>query len=408
MSTLPLSPISNKERLPADQIQHLADLAGLGSKYAPAHDLDLRVTLGKRNGHVTLGFMLHSPNGTADLSYQSFPEVHLSSYARPEELRSSLLAALEQLGAGYDEDGNAMAPLQAQDKLAGLGRRLYRELLPPELRAAYLEWRDQVHTLQIISDEPWIPWEVLRPYDDSDPQHIVDDDHLCLRYQVTRWLPGHVTGAGRILVRRLACLEASAVPGQAPLPFAAHERRYLSELAAERQIGDDSPARADLRAALELLDRGGVGLYHIATHGRPEGSGKADAALIMADGALLRPHDVHGIRQTHIRRERPLIFLNACRAAQQGWSLTQLGGWAPTLVGRCGCGAFVAPLWAVDDALAYEFAHTFYDALAAGHTIGEAALAARLCLRQLAPDNPTCLAYSIYARPTARVLLAGN
>jgi hypothetical protein len=75
--------------------------------------------------------------------------------------------------------------------LRAIGEQLYRELFPLELRRAYRDLCSlPVRSLQITSDEPWIPWELVRPYDDDDPDRIVDDDFLCARFELTRWLAG--------------------------------------------------------------------------------------------------------------------------------------------------------------------------------------------------------------------------
>lgn len=84
--------------------------------------------------------------------------------------------------------------------------------------------------------------------------------------------------------------------------------------------------------------------------------------------------------------------------------MTGLGGWAAAWVDRARCGAFVGPLWSVNDWLAFEFARAFYDALREGQTIGQATQGARIHVRDIAPDNPTWLAYSVYAHPNARVV----
>jgi hypothetical protein len=97
--------------------------------------------------------------------------------------------------------------------LRALGEELYRDLFPPQLRRAYRDLsRSPVRSVQITSDEPWIPWELLRPYDDDDPHHIIDDDFLCARFELTRWLAGRSGPAGAITIRRLACLAAAQPP----------------------------------------------------------------------------------------------------------------------------------------------------------------------------------------------------
>ena len=104
------------------------------------------------------------------------------------------------------------------------------------------------------------------------------------------------------------------------------------------------------------------------------------------------------------------MFLNACRVGSGGLSITGLGGWASVLVGDCGVGAVIAPLWSVNDALACEFARVFYEQLRTqpGCTIGQALRQARRRVRDAAPHNPTWLAYSLYAHPNARVRLGSG
>ena len=89
--------------------------------------------------------------------------------------------------------------------------------------------------------------------------------------------------------------------------------------------------------------------------------------------------------------------------AQQGWSLTGIGGWVDRWVRRCGCGCLVGPQWGVTERLAYELAETFYRLLEQGKTIGEAAWVARQQLREIAPDDPSWLTYAVFAHPACRV-----
>jgi hypothetical protein len=180
----------------------------------------------------------------------------------------------------------------------------------------------------------------------------------------------------------------------------ARERAYLAGLADRHGLEDRSPRHATGHAVAALLDDHDrqIDLWHFAGHG--------DVSLIvLADGTCVRPEDLYGPRQTTIARTRPLVFLNACRASQQTWSLTQLGGWAAAWAGRCRCGVFAGPLWSVTDEPAWIFARTLYDQLEAGRTLGQAVQAARARTREHTPEDPTWLAYSVYAHPNARVVL---
>lgn len=86
-----------------------------------------------------------------------------------------------------------------------------------------------------------------------------------------------------------------------------------------------------------------------------------------------------------------------------GYSFTGLGGWADLLV-KARVGAFVGAMWEVSDELAFQFTKAFYQALLQDKkSIAQAFQHSREVIRQLAPDNSTWLAYTLYADPEARI-----
>ncbi|MCB1036671.1 MAG: hypothetical protein KDD47_22795, partial [Acidobacteria bacterium] len=70
---------------------------------------------------------------------------------------------------------------------------------------------------------------------------------------------------------------------------------------------------------------------------------------------------------------------------------------------RCSCTAFLAPAWSVGDSTASRFTEVFYEALAAGQTLGQATLTARHALRADRPGDTAWLAYRLYGPPNARI-----
>jgi hypothetical protein len=75
------------------------------------------------------------------------------------------------------------------------------------------------------------------------------------------------------------------------------------------------------------------------------------------------------------------------------------------MIGDCGIGAFLTPMWTVDAQLAQQFATVFYATLLEpGKTFAQTVRTARLAVRIAAPNNPIWLAYSGYAHPNARII----
>jgi hypothetical protein len=392
----------------------------------PAPDLVILVFENRyAGGPGRLDFRLHSEHpGLRDLP------VHFGDVGTLD-LRSDVAswvdARLRPLGVLAQ--GTDLSAEEVDQTLAGIGYTFFDELLPPELQRLFWTFRQRgVRTVQVVSDEPHIPWELIKPYrkDPGTGRIEAEDTFWGQGFALTHWLRGRpavnqlsfervfavATGAAnppakvpptRDLVAVKA--ETPATPGPLPLvgsvalASADEELAILCEL---RQLGagvEVLPARKrELRAALE---RGGFTVLHLACHGA-FGAATADASsLLMEDGeftaAELSPH-----LEGPVRSGSPLIFFNACHSGRVGFALTRLGSWGARLV-QLGCGCFVGALWPVNDLAALEFARAFYKRLCEGLPVGEAVALARQQVHERYPNDPTWLAYRCFADPLARV-----
>ncbi len=78
--------------------------------------------------------------------------------------------------------------------------------------------------------------------------------------------------------------------------------------------------------------------------------------------------------------------------------MTTTGGFAKSFI-EARAGAFVSSLWSILDEPASEFTEAFYNALLAGKTLAEAAIAGRD--RARSAGDATWLAYVVYGNPAA-------
>ncbi len=383
-----------------------ADMAASGTEHdghrdpppgAPP-DLTLRVEIDARDGKRCLRYVLNSELADVQFFEKELqgPELKIP----PEEYQRDLLMEMERLARKLGADDELLFAEEIEKRLIQKGRRLYTDLFPFELKQIYRKIRDRICTIQIVSEDPFIPWELLKPYDDDGP--VVDDDFLCLRFELTRWYPNCRRPPKAIRVGRLAAVHAGHVSGLRPLPRADEELAYLSRLAL-RLEAEDRSIRDVVREDLErLLEQGGLNLLHIIAHGYYESDRPDEAAILTTDKRHFPSSDLIGPIATRISESRPLAFLNACLLGQQGYSLTRVGGWARAFV-DAGCSAFVGPQWSVNDNLTFNFARTFYDQLVDGRTLGQAARAARHRAYELERGSLAWLAPVIYAHPNARL-----
>ena len=282
-------------------------------------------------------------------------------------------------------------------RIEGFGSRLWA-LAPEMFRKVYWAIHDRLgraFTIQFVSDEPHLPWELMRPARaDESEVHAP----LALRHAVARWIKrwdGYMRNH----------LPTGCVVTIAPTyPSAARRLQRAQAEAAmlERDFGARRTA-GTREAVLDLLETPAppepVAVLHFAGHGTFGHEAASASAISLEDGDLAAA-EVERPEVRLGRNCRTLVFFNACEIGATGAVFGEVGGWADAFLGRQ-FGGFIAPLWAVDDEDAGVVASELLDSvLTHGHPIGGA-------LRDLrakhGATSPTFYSYLYYGDVTARI-----
>jgi hypothetical protein len=321
-------------------------------------------------------------------------------------------------------------PEKVSRTLAGVGFSLFEQLLPRGLQDLYWTIRGRnVRTILVLSDDPHIPWELIKPYRNNPATGEFEEDEFWGQsYALTHWLRGRppvqrlsfnricalAVGAGtpssgeertaRDMDLLIPAIESEAGPHPGPtqrVPLSAEgELRALRSLEASGGRFQLYPARCC--EILKLFERGEFDLLHLVAHGEFAGSSAADTSAVLMEDGEFRVTELSPRMAAALRSAAPLIFFNSCHSGRLGSSLSRLGSWGAQLV-KMGCAGFVGALWPVTDRAASAFAEAFYGAMSEGRPIGEAVLLARRRVRDRYPDDPTWLAYRCFADPLARI-----
>jgi hypothetical protein len=363
-------------------------------------DLELRITL---EDDRELAFELNS--SVAGLGYYRSPMGRVRLSAAPRQHLDLLFGELSQLSRQRAERYSALEQSEISAQIAGVGQRLYRDLFPEELKRAYRQLRRQRAerplSLLISSDEPWIPWELVKPFERvAETGELIDDPFFCEQFALTRWL------AGWPLVDRLEIAAVALVSPASDLAFVQRERSYIAGLAERAPQTQVLPPIGSASAVRAQLSAGIAQLWHLACHGSFN-SDTPDRSALRLDGGDLRAEEIVGPVELGVAQSRPLVMLNACHTGRQDFALTGLGGWAQQLV-RAGASGFIGTQWEANDALAAEFAVALYEALWLGQPLGQAAHAARQAIKRQDATNPTWLSYAVYGHPGLRTWLSSQ
>jgi hypothetical protein len=311
-----------------------------------------------------------------------------------------------KIATEYGTSGTDFARYLRQ--IENLGGGLVTELAPMDVRRAFWQFRNRIGSIEVISDDPTIPWEVGF-LTDPETDLVSSDSRFLGELGLVRWFQNQGFPPAFLRARRgQARYVVPDYPDRSglSLPNAKREAEMLKELfdAAEIEPTSDRVLQ-DLREG-EVAD-----LYHFCCHGEAETKGIWKSRLRMRgrmspEGYVGDDISVDDVRnRTQIGRDgrRPIVFLNACNTGRIGNTLTSTGGMAEAFV-KSGAGLFVGALWAVGDRVAQHFSCAFYEALLEGCSVTEAAGAARIAARDA--KEPTWLAFTVYGHPHGRLVEA--
>lgn len=277
--------------------------------------------------------------------------------------------------------------------LRGLGSELYERLAPPTLRRVLADLGPAVTSIQIFSNNPAVPWELMRP-GRVGPRDL---DFLGTTLRLARW---HASGDGRVRERPPQRLDVREVVVVAPeytggeqLPAQRDEVAFLSQLRGYR------PAPGTFAGMQGIAQSPPRGIVHFAGHGEMTGASAAQRRyhLRLTDGRL----DTVAWRGLP-RPAKPvpsLYFFNACELGAVESQAGAVAGWAPAVLDG-GAGGYIGGLWPLQDGPASAFAKHFYADLNAerGRAQRIAVADALRRARRLFYDtgDPTYLAYVFY------------
>jgi CHAT domain len=264
------------------------------------------------------------------------------------------------------------------------------------LRAVAARTPGRSPTLLILSQEPYVPWELAvvdPPLDPSLPPF------LSAQCTVGRWVLGRrrpkLPPPVEVQVQTLAVLWGV---------YQRSEWRLLEaedEAAQIRQVYGALSVNADAESVLGALQGSPrADLLHFAMHGVYDPAGPQEG-LVLLDGQTLDPMQVRGSRLDGA----PFVFINACQVGSGKQVLGDYAGVAEAFL-YAGASGVVAPLWSIGDTEAKEIALRFYErTLRQGAGPAEVFRTERAAFRDAdQPVSSTYLAYQFFGHPAMKLL----
>jgi hypothetical protein len=161
--------------------------------------------------------------------------------------------------------------------LRDLGAELYEQLVPEPIRRELWKHRDALGSIEVISEEPFIHWEIAHLIEPGQPV-ATDRTWFLGELGLVRWLDNLPWAPAKLTLR----------PDRVwyVIPEYPDPRLRLDGAQAEKQMMDHlfgaQPAPAESLSLIELLrNPGDVDLLHFACHGF------ADSAAIWNAGLML-------------------------------------------------------------------------------------------------------------------------
>jgi len=253
----------------------------------------------------------------------------------------------------------------------------------------------------LLTDERQVPWELAKMPNPADGDR---PPLLGAQLNIGRWpVKPPLTGETELEVGRLGVIVGNYALGARvePLPKAVEEAKLLKQTyeavtATATEFGLNQALEGSMGTPGKLIDA-----LHYAGHGEQQAD--AQYSYLMLDDGRKVPELI--FRQAQLAKDRDsFLFLNACQVGVGAERLGQAAGATGSAV-HGGFRGVVAPLWSVTDVTAKQFAVDFYEAQAAGQSIGEFMRQARsnFAENDAGSADSTWVAYVFYGHPRLRL-----
>lgn len=289
-------------------------------------------------------------------------------------------------------------PNMIKEKLRAQGVELYRSFISGT-KLDNIIWNnfDNIKSVQVISNEPWIPWEMLKPFheyesEDGRSRKVVEAPFFCEKFAFSRWIYGNPT----VPKDRLNKVNVIA-PKDINLDGSKQESEWIENFS--KAIKFDLSMTSGFEEVMALLQNGGYDLLHFSTHGIFNEEDPQASKILLENKSFLQPNNITGINAA-FGNSNPLVILNTCQSGAQEFYLTGLGGWVQEFL-SAHVSTFIGTMWSVTDAAAFVFTRELYQLLSKGITMDEAVRLAREAIKKEFPADPSWLAYTLYCTPNS-------
>jgi hypothetical protein len=264
-------------------------------------------------------------------------------------------------------------------------------------------------SVQITTKNFFLPWELMYPVnldEPLDPEHFWGMNYIISRnitiphLSTKAFVPTtidvvHRPALGLLTNRELPAVKESEIPFFESLEKAGKiTLAHLPALDPENQWEGLSEFKNFCNEPHDLI--------HFACHAFYEEELPIESYILLSDRfyITLMDMEVHELAVSN----HPLVVMNACETGNLNPLYTSY--FAGTFL-KHGALGVVATECKVPDAFAADFTKQLYSSLLRGESLGESLLAARKHFLTTS-DNPSGLLYSMYARPSIRIIQKGD
>lgn len=333
------------------------------------------------------------------------PPIRIFQSYRSENLKGNRDYYIKRLYRQIEDLSlHTVSPDEFLRRLKEWGAHLYDELIPIALGKVLYGNRKSISNVLVISNEPFIPWELLLIKKPGEPGYRKGDTFFG-EMGLVRWQ------FGTAMTQDLFIRKGQAhyvIPNyrraEAVLEETRLEEQFLEKELQARKVNPDPGSVLAL-----LRSKNGFDLLHLACHGEAVSKSISESQLLLKEVEINGKLKATYLPQLSVAQStpapkglRPIVVINACQTGRQGFQLTRMGGFASAFLGY-GAGLFVGALWSVGDRAAREFAEAFYKHLKKGLPLSQASIKARAETKAKNPIDATWLAYVIYGDPFARL-----